>query len=69
MEKEIENQISINDILIKGLSDEIIKKVKDYLKKNNIKEDDVRINIEIINTKNPYLMKIQTTIYRRDKWK
>lgn len=69
MEEKIENQVSINDILIKGLADEVIKSVKDYLKKNCVKEEEIRINIEMIENKDPYKIEILTTIYRRNQWK
>lgn len=65
----MKDQMSIQDILIKGLSDNIIKSVKDHLKKNYIKEKDIKINIEIIESGNPCIMKVQTTIYRRDQWR
>ena len=66
MEKEIENQVSFNDILIKGLEKEIIKKVKDYLKENCIKEEEIRINIEMVENEDPCKIEILTTIYRRN---
>ena len=58
-------QIGIQDILIKGLGEEIAIKAKEYLKKNHIEESETEVNIEIIENNDPYKIKVITTINRR----
>ena len=58
-------QMRIQDLLIKGLGEEIIIKVKEYLEKNHIKGSEIEINIEIIENDNPYEIKVITTINRK----
>lgn len=59
-------QMNIQDYFIKGLGEEIIIKVKEYLEKNHIKESEVETNIEIVENNNPYEIKVITTINRKE---
>jgi len=58
-------EIRMQDLLIKGLGEEIIIKVKEYLKKHHIKEENIEINIEIIENNDPYKLEVLTTIKQR----
>lgn len=58
-------EIRIQDLLIKGLGEEITIKVKEYLRKNHIEEESIEINIEIIENNDPYKLEVKTTINQR----
>jgi len=55
-------EIKIQDLLIRGIGEEIVIKIKEYLEKNYIKASEVEINMEIIENNNPYEIKVITTI-------
>ena len=59
-------EIRIQELLIKGLGEEIIIKVREYLERNHIKGNEVEINMEIVENNNPYEIKVITTINRRE---
>ncbi len=60
--KRIDNPISIEDLLIRGLTKEITEGVKNYLEKNHIKREEIEINVEILEDFDLYKMEIRTTI-------
>ena len=62
--KEIENTVTTKELLINGLSREIIKGVNSYLEKQNMKKSEIEISMEI-KTDSPYEMKVITTIHKR----
>ena len=63
--KEIENTITTQELLINGLSREIIKGVNNYLKEQNMKKSEIEISMEI-QTNNPYEVKVITTIHKKE---
>jgi len=63
--KKIENTITTQELLINGLSREIIKGVNNYLEKQNMKKSEIEISMEI-QTNDPYEMKVITTIHKRE---
>jgi len=68
--KEYKNQldipISFNDELIKEMGKEVIRNIKDFLKRNDVKNTEINIDIKTeIEPGKPYTIKILTTIYRK----
>ena len=63
--KKIENTITTQELLINGLSREIIKGVNNYLKEQNMKKSEIEISMEI-QTNNPYEVKVITTIHKKE---
>ncbi len=58
----------LDNRLINGMAGEIVEKVKGYLKKNNIEEQGVDVDIEVErDQKNSFLIEVKTTIYKEVK--
>ena len=61
---KLENTVTTQELLINGLSREIIKGINNYLEKQNMKKSEIEISMEI-QTDSPYEMKVITTIKKR----
>lgn len=61
---KLENTVTTQELLINGLSREIIKGVNNYFEKQNMKKSEIEISMEI-KTDSPYEMKVITTIHKR----